>query len=254
MYPEADLIPISALQHLLFCERQCALIHVERLWVENRLTTEGNHLHKKAHEGPDETRDGVRVTRGLQVRSFRLGLAGQCDIVTWQPPDDRQDSGVQKSGFLPVRKLPGRSKVALDGWTITPIEYKRGRPKKDDCDRVQLAAQALCLEEMLGVSVAWGELFYGQKRRRTLVDLDDRLRDLVHRSAARLHELFDSGVTPPAIPAPKCESCSLVSLCLPSVTNPARKASRFVGRQFAAHLRSDGPTTDVLDSTLDGPT
>jgi len=251
MYTESQFLPISALQHLLFCERQCALIHIERLWAENRLTTEGNRLHKKAHEGRDETRDSVRVTRGLRVHSFTLGLAGQCDVVTWQPPDGWHVAQQDESTTMP-QILTGRAGVDLNGWTITPIEYKRGRPKKDDCDRVQVAAQALCLEEMLGVTIHQGDLFYGQKRRRVTVALEERLRNLVRSSAVRLHELFDSGVTPPAVHLPKCASCSLLELCLPGVTNAQKQASRFVGRQIAAHLRGHGPLTDPFDICQNG--
>ena len=246
-YLESDLIPISALQHLLFCERQCALIHIERQWADNRLTTEGNHLHKKAHDGPDETRDGVRTTRGLRVHSFELGLVGQCDVVLWQPPD-----GWQRSSDWPDwnRALPwtfGIKAANFGGWTITPVEYKRGREKKNDCDRVQLAAQAMCLEEMLSVSIARGELFYGQKRRRVAVEFDIRLRGTVRSAAARLHDLVDSGITPPAVRLPKCDSCSLIYLCLPTVTQTGRSASRFVGRQFSAHLRAEAPASDPFD-------
>ena len=136
MFTESDFLPISALQHLLYCERQCALIHVERLWAENRFTAEGNILHKKAHGGKSTTRPESRTIRALPLRSFELGLCGVADIVQ------------QKPGEPPL-----------------PVEYKRGRPKKNDCDRVQLCAQALCLEEMTKQTIPRGELFYGKTRR-----------------------------------------------------------------------------------------
>ena len=117
MFDESNLLPISALQHLIFCERQCALIHIEQVWSENEFTAEGNILHERTHEGPDESRPGVRITRGLPVRSFELGLSGQCDVVEFH------DSG-----------------------EIVLVEYKRGKPKSHEADRVQLCAQALCLE------------------------------------------------------------------------------------------------------------
>src|SRR5690606_16422424 len=137
MYAEKDFLPISALQHLLFCERQCALIHIEGLWAENRLTVEGQHLHEKAHAGRGETRPGVRIARGLAIRSERLGIAGYADIVEFHADEQ---SGLAKP---------------------FPVEYKRGRPKRHDADLVQLCAQAMCLEETLNTSVTAGALFYG---------------------------------------------------------------------------------------------
>jgi len=221
-YAEDQLLPISALQHLLFCERQCALIHVEQVWAENYLTIQGQHLHKKAHEGPHETRQGVRVARGLRLRSLRLGLVGQADIVEFK-----------KRGKEIVER-------------VTPIEYKRGKPKKDDSDRVQLCAQALCLEEMLEIDIPLGEIFYGTKRRRTAVQLDTRLRKLTESTALRLHELFASGRTPIARIEPKCGKCSLFEFCLPGVIGLNRSATRVVDRHFAANLAGIGPTTDDL--------
>lgn len=236
-YAEDNLLPISALQHLLFCERQCALIHIERLWADNRFTAEGNHLHNKAHDGKPETRDGIRITRGLPLRSFALGLAGQADVINWQPPPGQNLGGVPLS-----RKLLSASPEERRRWTITPVEYKRGHPKKNDCDRVQLCAQALCLEEMLDVEIPTGELFYGQKRRRFSVVIDEALRDTTRRSAARLHELIDSGVTPPAVKEKKCETCSLLPLCLPAAGQRA-SARRYFERALTVHLASQGPET-----------
>lgn len=172
-YPESDLIPLSALQHLLFCERQCALIHVERVWVENRWTAEGRILHRNAHDAKPRTRDGVRITHGLPLRSFELGVTGQADVVEWRPPSGVSDHGADRT----LAELIQSARFErLAGWSITPIEYKRGRPKSNDCDRVQLCAQAICLEEMLGVNIACGQLFYGRKRRRFDVPLDEPLR------------------------------------------------------------------------------
>ena len=164
-YSEDDLLPVSALQHLLFCPRQCALIHVERLWQENRLTVEGRLLHRRAHDGPAETRDGMRITRGLPLRSLELGLAGTADVVTFRPPATAEHAKQTLAELFRQAQASG-----LRDWQVTPIEYKRGRPKTNDCDRVQLCAQAICLEEMLGLGIESGELFYGRKRRRTRVD------------------------------------------------------------------------------------
>ena len=122
MFSEDELLPLSALQHLLFCERQCALIHIEQAWAENRLTVEGKNLHAKVHEADDESRGDLRIVRGLRLRSLRLGLVGQADVVEFH-----------KQG---------------DAWLPFPVEYKRGKPKPEPCDEVQLCAQAICLEEM----------------------------------------------------------------------------------------------------------
>ncbi|WP_435020761.1 CRISPR-associated protein Cas4 [Tundrisphaera sp. TA3] len=199
-YWESELLPISALQHLLYCDRQCALIHVERLWAENRLTAEGSLLHKKAHGGRREKRPSGLTTRSLPVRSLALGLFGITDVIRWCP--------------------------GLDG-AVVPVEYKRGRPKANDCDRVQLAAQALCLEEMLGRSVESGEIFYGKLRRRTPVEFTSELRRTTIDAAARLHELIRSGRTPPAEPGRKCDRCSLRELCLPKLASKLRIAPDF---------------------------
>lgn len=212
MYDESDLLPLSALQHLLFCERQCALIHIEGLWAENRLTVEGRHLHERADHGHGETRGSLRIARGLALRSLRLGLIGKADVI------EVHDEG------------GGRRR-------IVPVEYKRGKPKLDDSDRVQLCAQALCLEEMLGVTIEHGALFYGRTRRRTDVVFDAELRATVERAASRLHSLIGSGVTPRAVREPKCENCSLLDLCLPGAAGAWRSAASYVERALAASGR-----------------
>ena len=229
-FHEDDLLPISALQHLLFCERQCALIHVERLLEENRLTAEGRHLHERAHDGAAETRGSLRTVRGLLLRSLEWGLIGQADVVEFLAPD-----GVAVATSLPSR-VAADSQADWSGWTVTPVEYKRGRPKKDDSDRVQLCAQALCLEEMLGIEVAAGALFYGQRKRRTTVVLDDDLRSTTARAIQRLRQMIQDNETPAAVREPKCDNCSLIDLCLPDAASAGRSASQYVDRVFAAHL------------------
>lgn len=238
-YAEDDLLPISALQHLLFCERQCALIHLERVWVENQLTAEGRQLHKKAHDATPETRDGVRITRGLPVRSLELGLVGQTDVVLWEPPP-----GTDLTAETLASRLRGATREDLWRWRVTPVEYKRGKPKSNDCDRIQLAAQSLCLEEMLGVSITTAQLFYGAKRRRFDVGIDEDLRSRTQAAALRLHELIAAGQTPSARREPKCESCSLLEICLPDALPPARSARRFFTQALAASLSETGPATD----------
>lgn len=182
-----ELLPISALQHLLYCERQCALIHLDQQWSENRFTAEGRVLHERAHEGPSESRNGVRIARGLQVSSQSLGLSGVCDVVEFH----------------------------RDG-RILPIEYKRGKPKSHRADEVQLCAQALCIEEMLGVNISEGFFFYGENRRRTSVVFDSGLRQLTSDLSARLHEMISMKILPPAeYEKRKCSGCSLIDECQP---------------------------------------
>lgn len=230
-----DPLPLSALQHLLFCERQAMLIHAERLWAENRLTVEGRQLHRKAHEPQSGWKDGIFVARGLDIASERLGLSGKTDIVEFAPPAGAAGDG----------KRPPALTAPLVGWHITPVEYKRGRPKKDDSDRVQLCAQALCLEEMLGAAVVEGAIFYGRNRRRHGVEFDEPLRAKTIAAAARLHDLFTAGLTPPARREPKCDACSLFHLCLPDAVARGRRAESFVTDVFRRHLAADGPTTDA---------
>lgn len=208
MFEEDQLLPISALQHWLYCPRQCALIHLEQVWSENKFTAEGKVLHHKAHEGPDENKAGVRITRSMAVRSLVLGISGQCDVVEFHPADGH----------------------------VVPVEYKRGKPKSHHADEVQLCAQALCLEEMLGVTISRGFLFYGENRRRTVVEFDAPLRQLVAETIVALHAMIDSRQTPPAeYLAKRCDACSLIDLCQPKALRFKRGAQAW----FSAALKSE---------------
>lgn len=215
MFSEDELLPLSGLQHLLFCERQWALIHIEQQWEENRLTEEGRVLHDRAHDGGTETRPDVVTARGLRVRSLHLGLAGEMDVCEFHR------SAREGTGAI---KLPGRE----DWWLPFPVEYKRGRPKKEAWDEVQLCAQALCLEEMFGASIEAGALFYGQNRRRTSIAFTLALRGQTEWLAQRMHQLFDSRATPAAIYQPKCENCSLKARCMPAVTRKQPGVARYI--------------------------
>ena len=208
MFSENELLPLSALQHLLFCERQCALIHIEQAWEENRLTAEGRVLHERVHEADDESRGDVRIARGLRLRSLRLGLVGQADVVEFRRTEQ--------------------------GWLPFPVEYKRGKPKRDASDEVQLCAQALCLEEMKSVAIPAGALFYGTTRRRVEVAFDPALRELTINTVERLHSLVASGATPPAVYEKKCEHCSLFSLCLPKTAGQHKSAAAYLKRMLSA--------------------
>lgn len=240
MYTEDQLLPISALQHLLFCARQCALIHVEQVWAENFLTVQGQHLHEKAHFGPHESRSGVRIARGLSLRSLEFGLVGQADIVEFEPPNS---SSASKPPSL-ASVLKDVNRINLQDWRITPVEYKRGRPKKDSSDKVQLCAQAICLEEMLNTTIEYGQLFYGIKRRRTLVEFDSELREQTCNTIVELRGLITKRKTPLARYEPKCDSCSLVELCMPKVIGLNRSAATVFERHLLTTLDETGPLTD----------
>ncbi len=214
MYEEEELLPISAVQHLAFCERQCALIYIEGIWEDNPLTIEGSHLHERTHNAGrrSEIRGDLRISRDLALRSFRLGLSGRADVVEFHRVSQ---------GGIP---LPGSDGL----WLPFPIEYKRGRPKKERCDEIQLCAHAICLEEMLGVAVPEGALYYGAMRRRFGVSFDERLRAETTAVAERLHRLMARVETPVAIREPKCRRCSLVEVCMPGGPTGVRSAERYL--------------------------
>lgn len=204
MYSENDLLMISALQHLAFCERQCALIHIEQQWAENRSTALGEILHEKVHsEGHDKRKDCI-TARSLRLVSYKLGLTGQADVVEFHQCEN-SETGVELSNY------DGR-------WKPFPVEYKKGKPKADNIDKIQLCAQAMCLEEQLSVKIDNGALFYGDKRHRQQVDFTIDLRDEVVSMAEGLHQLFYNGKTPSAIYTKKCDHCSLYDICNPKLS------------------------------------
>lgn len=205
-YSEDELVPLSALQHLIFCERQCALIHVEQLWIENLYTAEGRIMHEKTDSGIRESRGNVRIEYGMPLRSLRLGLVGKADVVE----------------FHLIKEKPKQK------WQAFPVEYKRGKPKKDNCDKVQLCAQAMCLEEMLNVDIFEGALFYGKTRRRQDVEFNKGLRQETENAAKRVHELIRAGKTPKPEYTSKCDSCSFVGICLPKTIQKNRSVNRYL--------------------------
>lgn len=192
--PQAEdaLVPLSALQHYLFCPRQCALIHLEQIWQEDAATAEGRLLHERADTGGPETRPCIRVARGLALRSFALGVAGRADVVEFHGAGQGR---------------PGRP---------FPVEYKRGKPKAHRADEVQLCAQAMCLEEMFGLPVPEGALFYGATRRRLAVPFDADLRALTRHVAAATRAMIADGRTPLPVKMPACRRCSLETSCQPA--------------------------------------
>lgn len=205
-----DLVQLSALQHWLACPRQCALIHLEGQWEDNRLTAEGNVLHDVVDRHGAATRGEVRRVTGLLLHSRRLGLSGRADAVEFRPNPDG-------AGEIPF-----------------PVEHKRGRSKAGDWDRVQLCAQGLCLEEMLGVPVPEGALFYAETRRREMVPFDSELRRRTEEAARGVAAMMRAGRTPspPAQPLPACRGCSLRDLCLPE-SGLDRSVEQWLKRRLA---------------------
>lgn len=194
-----DYLPLSGIQHYAFCPRQWALIHLEQMWDENILTFQGRELHERVDDsGFSETRGDLVVTRSVPMSSTLLQLYGVADIVEFH----RSDAGIQ---------LEGRDGL----WMPYPVEYKLGRPKVDHCDRVQLCAQAICLEEAYGIEITEGAIFYGRIRRRETVTFHAELRQETHRVAAEMRSLFAQGVTPKAKYTRACENCSLYEHCMP---------------------------------------
>lgn len=201
MESEDDLLQLSGLQHFSFCRRQWALIHVEQQWRDDSRTVGGSILHERAHDETLRERRGSLITmRGLRVRSLELGVSGACDVVEFRLSPQ------------------GARLVGEEGlWQPYPLEYKHGAPKINDADRLQLCAQAMCLEEMLGCAVPEGALYYGQTRRREIVALDEPLRVQVRRLLSEMHEYRRRGYTPKVRPEKHCSSCSLKELCLPAL-------------------------------------
>ena len=198
-YDESEFLQLSGIQHFAFCRRQWALIHVESQWAENLRTTEGAILHERAHDNTAREARGDTVTvRGVNIRSATLGVSGQCDVVEYR----RDAKGVPVAG--------------LDGlWLPYPVEYKRGEPKTNNADRLQLCGQAMCLEEMLCCEIPQGALFYGATRRREIVDFTETLRKEVRDDLTEMHRLYEKGYTPKVRPSKACNACSLKALCLP---------------------------------------
>jgi CRISPR-associated exonuclease Cas4 len=204
VYQEEELLQLSGLQHLAFCRRQWALIHLEQQWQENQLTTEGAILHERADDAAfREKRLGQLIVRALPLVSYRLGLSGKADVVEFEQVTDHANSV----------KLEGRR----GHWRPFPVEYKRGKPKTSHIDRIQLCAQALCIEEMMGVTINVGAMFYWEVRAREAVAFTDQLRQKVGELATEMHQLFTRGVTPAAEKRPTCRRCSLKDVCLPEL-------------------------------------
>lgn len=210
---EDALFPLSALQHYLFCPRQCALIHIEQQWAEDGATAEGRIMHERVDSGKADRRAGVRTVRGLALHSFALGVSGKADAVEFH----------------------GTGPAAVP----FPIEYKRGKPKAHRADEVQLCAQAMCLEEMIGVAVPEGALFYGVTRRRNQVQFDADLRTLTQQVAAETRDMLTSQQTPPPHFHNGCKRCSLANICQPKAMDKPPSIKRWLNRQVSANATAE---------------
>lgn len=223
-YTQDDLLPLSGIQHFLFCRRQWALIHVEQQWKENALTAEGRILHKRVDDPFfTETRNGVITARSVPVASYQLGLSGVCDVVEFKtsPPAPL----LKGEGHV---RLPNREGFYLPA----PVEYKRGKEKHNHSDETQLCAQAMCLEEMLSTYIPRGYLFYGETRHRVEIEFTAALRTLVQEMSAEMHNYFSRGYTPKVKTHKGCRSCSLADICLPVLQEKVIAASKYIKQQI----------------------
>ena len=211
-YTSDELLPLSGIQHFVFCRRQWALIHVERQWQDNGLTVDGKIMHDRVDDPFfTEARKGGIITRSMPVASYRLGLIGVCDVVEFTPSTEGVKLKDRQGFFLP-----------------TPVEYKHGQEKRDPCDEAQLCAQALCLEEMLSVPIPRGYLYYGEARHRVEVELNEELRRYVGGMISEMHSYFERGYTPRVKPSKACRSCSLQNICLPVLQEKVLSASKYI--------------------------
>lgn len=222
-YAEDELLSLSGIQHFYFCKRQWALIHVERQWEDNLRTTEGHFLHERVDDPYfSESRGDVFISRAVPLVSFNLGFNGVADVVEYIH---------SKEGIA----IPG-----VEGfWTLNPVEYKRGKPKSDERDEVQLCAQAICLEEMFGVNVDSADLYYHDIRRRVHLNISDSLRSLVFSLADEMHDVFKKGITPAAEKSKKCGTCSLENICMPKITVNKVPVAGYLKKHVDEALKND---------------
>jgi CRISPR-associated exonuclease Cas4 len=210
MYDEDCLLPLSALAQFYYCPRRAALITIEQQWEENVFTAEGTVLHQRVHSEECESRSDLRISRGVRVRSMRLGLVGTLDYLELRLLEEGNHSGINLEGVSGL-------------WMPIPVEYKHGVTREEKEYEIQLCAQALCLEEMLRIAVDEGYLYYGASRKRHLVQFDQGLRSLVQEGASRLHDMTATMITPPAQFGPKCSKCSMIDACQPHLAESKAK-------------------------------
>ena len=209
---------LSGIQHFVFCRRQWALIHIEQQWAENYRTTDGKIMHRNVHDkGFNESRGDVLITRGMAVSSAELGISGECDVVEFHKSRDG----------VPIHGREGK-------YTVVPVEYKRGEPKENDSDVLQLTAQALCLEEMLCCEIPCGFLFYGENKRRMKVEFTPELRERLRKITAEMHEYFRRRYTPVVKRSRSCNACSLKDICLPGISG--KSASEYIKERLGGEI------------------
>ena len=212
LFSEDDLVFVSALSNICYCERRYALANLEQFWEENLFTAEGTVLHERVHSEHHESRNLYRQEYSMSVRSLEYSLIGKCDLVELWFSEDKN-----------IRK-------------VSPVEFKRGRNKETDVDRVQLCAQALCLEEMFGITIETGQIYYLQEHRRRDILIDTALREKAISLVERIREIQNSGQTPLAqYEKRKCDNCSLVDECMPkSIGGGGKQVSRYIQAQLTS--------------------
>lgn len=214
-YSEEDLLSLSGIQHFAFCERQWGLIHVENQWVENLRTAEGRLLHQRVDDPYfTESRGDVKTARSVPLLSKTLGLYGVADVI-----ELHKNTGVKTNVNYNI------------------VEYKRGKPKTDDRDEVQLCAQAICLEEMLDITLDFGFMYYGETRHRHRVEFNEILRSRVYKLAEQMHLLYTHGITPTAVKGKRCKNCSMEGVCLPKLGGSGKKAEIYMAGVIEEMMR-----------------
>lgn len=216
MYEEDEYLMLSGLQHFAYCRRQWALIHIEQQWAENERTVDGQLFHRTAHNSEKfEKRGDLIITRGLHIKSQMLGVAGICDVVEFHKSED------------------GITLFSYEGlWQPYPVEYKKGEPKSNNADELQLCGQAMCLEEMLLCKIPCGSLFYGENRRRTQVEFTLELRAQVTDMLKEMHDLWKKGYTPKVKATKGCNACSLKDICVPRL-GKAESVAAYINANLA---------------------
>ncbi|MCI6536928.1 MAG: CRISPR-associated protein Cas4 [Lachnospiraceae bacterium] len=216
LYREEDFLQLSGIQHFEFCKRQWALAYIELQWQENIRTVEGKILHENAHDATlKETRGDIITVRAMPIHSREMGVSGECDVVEFH------------------RATDGISLPRKDGtYKVIPIEYKRGKPKEGDMDVLQVAAQALCLEEMLCCTIPYGYIYYGETRHRTKVAFTDEIREKVRKIFLEMHQYSERGYTPKVKTSKKCNACSLKDICVPAL-NKKKSVSGYIDRMIS---------------------
>lgn len=216
MYKEEDYLQLSGIQHFAFCRRQWALAYIELQWQENVRTVEGKLLHEKAHDvTSSEKRGDLIISRAMPVYSRELGISGECDVVEFR----RAEEGIH---------LVGREGT----YEVVPVEYKRGKPKEDNIDILQLAAQVMCLEEMLCCRIPYGYLFYGETKHRKKIEINDTIRQDVKNMFQEMHQYYERRYTPRVKRTKGCNACSLKNICLPQL-GVQKSANAYINKMLS---------------------